>query len=644
LGKQSALGLTRGAYQSSFHILHYGCTLDVRPIVIHECPIDIRIRLHGDKTAVQKAREAIQDDIVQHIQAIRDMKHRLNSLTTIAVLPPELLAEIFLYLSHESLAIFHSEAAYVYHSDGRFSAPYSWLAITHVCHHWRAVALKAPQLWSVIWLLRAECVTEMLSRSRSTSLIVRANNLQGKASELDLVMRELPRIVSFQVIMPTYMQLRDWPVDAPRLKELVLHAREASETLTLSTTLLQTHFSKCIAPALEKLDLHALEGQWSNSILKSSLKHLALRGTKSPTLHTMEEIMLVLEKLPLLETLDLDSCLPQTGISENVSRIVDFPRLQSLRLLTHAITCFRFLERVNFGPYVKMAVHVYLQESTDAEQLFPMLLRLLSRHHEGESCSPTLRTLYVSSILASMNLRLQVWPTRHSVQQLYDKPANVLPEPFFELTVRNNHLLAALHLLHAVPTGDIECAMFDPAFCPRNLEKSEWTNAFAAIPKLRELGFGAVARDHVHQVLNHRVPVTEATTSGTGEGRKKTRIRKDVCMPHLTALYLYKICIYPARESFLKRLLATLERRKKAKHPLETLSFRYMSRFSEEDAKPFKAVVGKVEWSMMPVNVYEYENDWTDSMDEDEEDYMMYPYFPWLGLPDYDDDEDIEFA
>lgn len=56
--------------------------------------------------------------------------------------------------------------------DMFFPQPYQWLYITHVCHHWRQVALGLQRLWRYIVPIRPECVSVMLARSRQETISI----------------------------------------------------------------------------------------------------------------------------------------------------------------------------------------------------------------------------------------------------------------------------------------------------------------------------------------------------------------------------------------------------------------------------------------------------------------------------------------
>ncbi|KAG5651645.1 hypothetical protein H0H81_007955 [Sphagnurus paluster] len=87
--------------------------------------------------------------------SIRLWKSRFNALTITVRIPPEVLARIFEVFAAED----HEE----------------WLPtrvfITHVCSHWRLVALHCPAFWSYV-NFQSKWNAEMISHSRSAPLII----------------------------------------------------------------------------------------------------------------------------------------------------------------------------------------------------------------------------------------------------------------------------------------------------------------------------------------------------------------------------------------------------------------------------------------------------------------------------------------
>lgn len=91
--------------------------------------------------------------------AMQQLRSQCNALAPISPLPPEVLALVFRFLSFE---------------DPPFSIIHDlgWIRATHVCRHWRQVALDNSSLWariSGVWM-NMEAYSEILARARSAPL------------------------------------------------------------------------------------------------------------------------------------------------------------------------------------------------------------------------------------------------------------------------------------------------------------------------------------------------------------------------------------------------------------------------------------------------------------------------------------------
>ena len=77
----------------------------------------------------------------------------------ISVLPPEILARVFHLLVREEMPLFGIENM-------------GWIKVTHVCGHWRQVALDDSSLWAKIWGIpvHTKLISEMLARAKDLPL------------------------------------------------------------------------------------------------------------------------------------------------------------------------------------------------------------------------------------------------------------------------------------------------------------------------------------------------------------------------------------------------------------------------------------------------------------------------------------------
>ncbi|KAG1873203.1 hypothetical protein F4604DRAFT_778960 [Suillus subluteus] len=113
---------------------------------------------------IEHAHRDIDKEIITLVESIRVLRSRQNALTYTCLLPPEILAAIFIYIAEE-------QSCYS-GTPSHCGAPL-FLAVTHVCQHWRKVALECATLWTSINCASAPWVTIMLERSKKAALVVR---------------------------------------------------------------------------------------------------------------------------------------------------------------------------------------------------------------------------------------------------------------------------------------------------------------------------------------------------------------------------------------------------------------------------------------------------------------------------------------
>src|ERR1700733_8430654 len=89
----------------------------------------------------------------------RSLLTRRNALVPISLLPPEILARVFHLLVHEEWPLAGLRNL-------------GWIKVTHVCRHWRQIALDHSTLWGKIWgtPINAKWISEMLARAKNAPL------------------------------------------------------------------------------------------------------------------------------------------------------------------------------------------------------------------------------------------------------------------------------------------------------------------------------------------------------------------------------------------------------------------------------------------------------------------------------------------
>lgn len=571
--------------------------------------------------SVDRARLVIapEDGIAEHPQAIIDMKCRLNSLALTAILPPELLAEVFLHLAHSTLSTTHHSPLSSIPQAAPVESPYTWLQVTHVCHHWREVALSAPQLWSTVCDNGSiESLREIISRSKHVPLSIDARRGLLCTEGLNLIMRELPRIVAFNARLPPHLGLTGHDQDAKNLKELTLHTSDEYGVPPLGLIRLRDHFAVCELPSLERLELCENQIPWNSKLIRPTLKHLTLQQMQDHDGRSLEEILQILATLPLLETLSLTDCFPISPVhtQDHVTNIVDLPNLRQVHLSAGVSECKAFLQHVSFPSNASRALKLFVDDSDDLEALIEIALcnrdvqRAAKAAEVGKGTGyPLLRSLDLGYNWEDHVIRLWAWPTFHSLQEMHTKP-KTLPDPFLDIFLECPSSMSLFDLLRTLLNPELESLLLIGELVLHPINKAEWRQAFERLPQLRELGLGKFAKDLGCEILDHHLLLTPVTPDASVKSGKKRRSLRQPCVPHLEVL---EVALWGETETFLERLRKSLAARKKARVELKTVIIQASPAYLvEEDADGLREYVGSLE---VTDRDWEYDEDG----DEDED-------------------------
>ncbi|KAI0258874.1 hypothetical protein BC834DRAFT_670818 [Gloeopeniophorella convolvens] len=237
-----------------------------------------------DPNPRQDLRAAILEKINFTESHLRSLYTQLNALAPVSLLPTELLARIF-HLLRDSKK---------YGKNARLPRA---VAVSHVCRHWREVALSDSSLWSAIRDNAPQC-----SRSCFTKMLVRSKNAPLDI-ELHLPHPNLLRSLSRHSSRISRLSLsglmnsgpaEDGPVqdlfkiEAPALEDLHME-RGYHQRRPLSTSgfrLFHPQSSK-----LRKVHLYNIYIPWT-SFPKCTLTHLEIISESPDTAETEVENVL----------------------------------------------------------------------------------------------------------------------------------------------------------------------------------------------------------------------------------------------------------------------------------------------------------------------------------------------------------------
>ncbi|KDQ51886.1 hypothetical protein JAAARDRAFT_495695 [Jaapia argillacea MUCL 33604] len=271
---------------------------------------------------------SVDNSFVEKIKIASEEAHQIRGiLSPIRLLPPELLSAVFLQCNR------------TYPNPDPREAP---LLLTHVCCHWRRVAVSTPMLWSALHvhphkdqdkLHSYKSLLELfLTRSDTTPLYLRLQLLPvAPEGVLDIIVPHAHRWRDIQMDMqghPKQLQVLIGVAETPLLRTITIQTPDRYRFQ-------QHHLQdiKCFrrAPLLRHL---ALMSWWDPSLIQfpwSQLTHLRLGGDASPATFTASSWSDMLRQCVELRHLELDFADARISTSPVETPIL-LPHLQFLKL------------------------------------------------------------------------------------------------------------------------------------------------------------------------------------------------------------------------------------------------------------------------------------------------------------------------
>ncbi|KAJ3545992.1 hypothetical protein NMY22_g2221 [Coprinellus aureogranulatus] len=334
---------------------------------------------------------------------LRALRTCTNRTTLTCRLPPEILCKIFVELKP-------SPATYLKRSAFNWilwNEDLSWIRATHVCRHWRQVALNCKTLWSDLPLRHPEIAELFLRRARSSLLDIDYHGQSLKSERLLTEITEggIHRLRSLRVSAhgPDFLRnlLSGSTGSAPFLKELSIFDENGRFDA------LPTGFLAGGAPSLTHLGLDGVSFNWETLPINPNLLHLHLTwrlgdSVSIPVKPSADKFAGIMQQLSSLRTLDLKNLLPNTA--SLTPTLLPFPALTSLRLFDAARNIQSFLE-IAFMPNVSSITLSLSDNRVDSSTavLLASLKASLTRRGEPSNCT-LLVDEFEAYVLADGNL------------------------------------------------------------------------------------------------------------------------------------------------------------------------------------------------------------------------------------------------
>ncbi|KAG6886253.1 hypothetical protein C0992_004528 [Termitomyces sp. T32_za158] len=529
----------------------------------------------------------IQDQIKGHEKIIRYYNRCHNALTIACRFPPEILSAIF----SEVVQCFDSQAT---SSDYFPKIRYlDWIkSVSHVCSHWREVALNVPELWSNIPLYNPRWAREMVRRSDPMPMTIR---YEGPTS----VTKNERCTRSFQLLIGI---LRFF---LPRIKSLTLDSRKTSgRFLSYQTSRESINILSLLnnpASMMERLEVRLLTKTDNNKLpnefiaMSSQLRHLTLEdcgivwdpkrielvnlrslklvNLRRETNPSLYQLLTILRQTSRLESLNLEMRDQETGLGDSsLQPGVDPVPLRHLRriTLTGGLSYCVLLNHIIFSKNARL-IHLNIQ---DQSEILRPLAALAEKFDNGIE-DPT-----VSLNLSRHSIRCWKSKDTTNIPSLHDPPTIHIGSFNTKMDILRRHL--RLNQLISL-TVDIL------------LEQDSWT-FFATLPQLRDI----CVRSFQNEFLNalHRGLVKKLTADVQPF---------HMTFPALRNLSMVEWYFFEADSSEhdalapyldpVQQMLSCFELRKKAGLPLECLRLDECSGVNDLQLEHLQVVIDQVKYT-----------------------------------------------
>lgn len=498
-------------------------------------------------------------------------KRRHNTLSIVSRLPSETLSVIFKFVAKGAWIKKYSVKLPRLH----------WIRVTHVCSHWRHVALNFPDLWTKILFDHPKAALKMFDRSKKAPLSVTLGQVSASISQkyrfLTRIMDEIYRIRKLSLYI-------DHKIGGSRLQEVhgLLSTRVAPilETITikypsskipLEYMLPETFFED--SPRLRVVDLQNCNLHWNFPFLHT------LTSLKIDTVfsrHSVDILISAMANIPNLKTLSLISVFctpPDTGDVPVPAGIAQLPCLSNIHLGDALANCVAFLTGLTYPRTAVVKIELYNLELRG----YPVAVNAF--HHLLSERFGPIRSLSVTECIFNAECTLRIWT-----------------EPGFESTpleIMVWHQEGIERTLSMIWQGlrlqDLETLEVDEAL----ISTSEWLNIFGG---LQHLEYIDVSRhpdvNNFVYALSRGLTPTEASGMTHKGGRLKFKALRRLRMFGLT----FRL-IYARDESCIETLCRIFRQRRKRGMPLHELRLDICDGLDEDKITELEKVINSVDWT-----------------------------------------------
>ncbi|KAK7040197.1 hypothetical protein VNI00_010003 [Paramarasmius palmivorus] len=540
---------------------------------------------------------------------LRKLQSQHNSLIPICRLPNEVLSLIFTSCVTDAHGVFKS---WMFDSKV-YSTRFSWIWVTHVCRHWREVALSCPEMWATPVFQKPNLAREMLVRAKGAPLRIHALNFSTRKDQEEVLkeaIKDMARIAELHFVVAGLSEetrsLLSRP--APLLRSLEVISGPSTNEVQLPDNFLAGDM-----PLLRELTLRQCL-LCLDKIDPSNLRSLCLHGNDHFKQPRFKNLLEVLQTMQSLEHLELSES-AWTGEIVTLDTTVALPRLESVKIRAAIPTCVSILDCTDIPSQATVHVMGNAVSSCDFKVALPCLTRLIKKI-TGDTKAISLQT-----VAEHGPFELKIFD-----QDLPDDPhytSTPVPRLHFQYprstvpTVRDlfRQTLEMLPLVQLIAIHLDVCDM---------ISASEYIEHFGSLAALHTISIDGACAYTFLQAFRQTVPhvADSPVTDSSGVQSNEAQIS----FPSLKRIVFWNVNFEEPPELF-DELLEELHDRSEKGAPIQEIGVREGIHFSEDHERELREIVEVVDWDGYH-NEYDEEEENEDEEDEDE-------VYHW---PDYDSD------
>ena len=338
-----------------------------------------------------------QAHVDEEICKLRSLR---NTFSFTCRLPLEILAAIFVryVLDHHN----HNSSSLA--CDASFRDVPSWVSVSHVCRHWRNVALECPVLWSHHFIVSLRWTEELLARSKQAPLRI-CLRIDDKESDhwwlgpVERLMKNAERFEEFS--------LRVNEQDIARVLSMLSESSRSPclRSLRMSTMPLKSEHSEQSflpfhgdTPALRTLELSYCPVPWRSFNL-SSLTTLDLCCLPARFHDNIVDILAILRVMENLTKLGLDNVLASaSGFLSSPAfhnfQEVNLPHLSRLSIDAPLSTVIALLYCVNIPSKTVVRLSCSHEDNSSSAH-YTLLSSILAQRLDVFQDQPKTRSLII---------------------------------------------------------------------------------------------------------------------------------------------------------------------------------------------------------------------------------------------------------